>query len=243
MPRAERAAMSALAAPYRPHRPHDPVLYRVVHRHLETFLEHAADTYDAPLPKYVRDEFHRYLRCGDFAQGFIRAHCDACGHDLLVAFSCKSRGVCPSCAGRRMANTAAHLVDRVFPAVPARQWVLSLPFQLRARAAFCAKVLTALVRAFAEALVSRHRDWARGVGIDVCEFGAVTFVQRFGSSLNLNVHFHVVVIDGVFSRNAEGHLLFTAAPPPTRMEMLAVVAHVRRRVGRIAHSSAERSSR
>ncbi len=45
-----------------------------------------------------------------------------------------------------MSNTAAHLVDRVLPAVPVRQWVLSLPFELRALAAFKADVLSALVR-------------------------------------------------------------------------------------------------
>jgi len=47
-----------------------------------------------------------------------------------------------------MANTAAHLVDRVLPAVPVRQWVLSLPFELRALAAFDAKVLRVFVQMF-----------------------------------------------------------------------------------------------
>ena len=49
----------------------------------------------------------------------------------LVPFSCKGRGFCPSCGGRRMAERAAHLVDHVFPPVPVRQWVLSLPHRLR----------------------------------------------------------------------------------------------------------------
>lgn len=46
---------------------------------------------------------------------------------ILVAFSCKRRGICPSCTARRMADTAAYLVDRVLPSAPYRQWVLSLP--------------------------------------------------------------------------------------------------------------------
>lgn len=49
-----------------------------------------------------------------------------------------------------MSNTAAHLVDRVIPSVPVRQWVLSLPFDVRARAAFDARALTELVRGFAD---------------------------------------------------------------------------------------------
>ena len=67
------------------------------------------------------------LECGIFAHGFARARCDACGHDYFVAFSCKGRGVCPSCNTRRMVQTAAHLTDHVFPRLPVRQWVLSVP--------------------------------------------------------------------------------------------------------------------
>jgi hypothetical protein len=73
------------------------VLYGLVREHLAEFLEHASDTYERGLPRYVVGELEAYLRCGVFAHGFIRCHCDACGHDLLVAFSCKGRGACPSC--------------------------------------------------------------------------------------------------------------------------------------------------
>jgi len=79
------------------------------------------------LPRFVVAEFERYLRCGILANGFARVRCVACGDELLVAFSCKSRGICPSCTTRRMQGTAAHLVDRVLPCVPMRHWVFSLP--------------------------------------------------------------------------------------------------------------------
>ncbi len=71
---------------------------------------------DHHTPKpYVRKAFEKYLECGIFAHGFARARCNDCGHDFLVAFSCKGRGVCPSCNTRRMAETAAHLTGHVFP--------------------------------------------------------------------------------------------------------------------------------
>jgi ribosomal protein S27E len=63
--------------------------------------------------------------------GFLRVRCEDCHHERLVAFSCKRRGFCPSCGARRMVESAALLVDEVFPAEPIRQWVLSFPFQLR----------------------------------------------------------------------------------------------------------------
>src|SRR4029453_10092318 len=99
----------------------DTVLYAIVRDHLETFLDHARQNYARGLPRYVEQAFLASLTGGVFAHGFLRLHCDDCRRDLLVAFSCQGRGICPSCAGRRMANTAAHLVDRVLPAVPVRQ--------------------------------------------------------------------------------------------------------------------------
>lgn len=87
------------------------------------------------MPRFVERELRSYLDCGVLVRGFLRVHCDACGKHRLVPYSCKRRNFCPSCGGRRMADTAAHLVDRVFPEVPVRQWVLSLPFHLRYRLA------------------------------------------------------------------------------------------------------------
>jgi hypothetical protein len=83
------------------------------------------------VPAYVEREFRRYLECGIFAHGFARAKCPGCGYDVLVALSCKGRGLCPSCNDRRVAETAAHLVDHVIPPLPVRQWVLSVPKRLR----------------------------------------------------------------------------------------------------------------
>ncbi|MFN2377586.1 MAG: transposase zinc-binding domain-containing protein [Candidatus Binatia bacterium] len=71
-----------------------------------------------------------FLRCGIAADGFVRVHCDSCGHDRVVPFSGKRRGVCVSCAVRRMAETAANLADRVMLDVPVRQWVLSIQVNL-----------------------------------------------------------------------------------------------------------------
>ncbi len=61
----------------------------------------------------------------------LRLRCGDCAHEKLVAFSCKRRGFCPACGGRRMAETAAHLVEHVIPQVPVRQWVVSFPIPFR----------------------------------------------------------------------------------------------------------------
>ena len=115
---------------YERHRPGQTLLYRIVEQHYPAFVEHMARR-GRPLPDYVQAEFQSYLKCGQLEHGFLRARCDTCHPEHLVAFSCKRRGICPSCGARRMAETAALLVDDVLPEQPLRQWVLSVPHALR----------------------------------------------------------------------------------------------------------------
>ncbi|WP_409981726.1 transposase zinc-binding domain-containing protein [Roseateles sp.] len=74
------------------------------------------------MPRFVKDEFDAFLECGILAHGFLRLRCGECGHDKLLACSCKRSGFCPPCGVRRMSQTAAHLVDHVIPHVPVRRW-------------------------------------------------------------------------------------------------------------------------
>jgi hypothetical protein len=88
-------------------------VYQLVQEQLETFLAQVEAETGSSLPEFVKDEFDAFLECGILAHGFLRLRCGDCAHKKLVAFSCKRRGFCPSCGARRMAETAAHLVDRV----------------------------------------------------------------------------------------------------------------------------------
>ena len=107
-----------------------------------------------------------------------------------------------------MADTAAHLVDHVFPRVPVRQWVLSLPFSLRYRLAYNPSLLTAVYGIFARTVFSFLRKMGRDYGIHQTQCGAVSFVQRYGGSLNLNVHIHMACIDGVYAPDVDGRPRF-----------------------------------
>jgi hypothetical protein len=59
---------------------------------------------ERPVPSYVEEELRGYLECGLLCFGFARAICMTCRTGFVVAFSCKGRGVCPSCNGRHMAR-------------------------------------------------------------------------------------------------------------------------------------------
>jgi hypothetical protein len=227
--------MAPAVATYAPRDPSGTVLYHVVAEHLETFLASLADDPEATgLPAYVQREFYDYLRCGILAHGFLRLGCDTCKKELLVPFSCKRRGFCPSCAGRRMAQMAAHLVEQVLPWVPMRQWVVSVPVPLRYWTAsspnLTAKVHTIIRTTIAQYYVNqavqggaeRHKAYP----------GSVTFIQRFGSALQLNVHYHVLFLEGVFlDRTDQGRPpRFLAGAPPTDADVAEVVQKISRRV-------------
>lgn len=118
---------------------------RAVDEHYAAFFA-ARAAQDRLLPRYVREEFEAYLTCGRMEYGFPRLRCASCHAEKLVAFSCKRRGFCPSCGARRMADSAALLVEEVLPCKPMRQWVLSLPFALRFLLATNPQVLTQVLR-------------------------------------------------------------------------------------------------
>lgn len=197
---------------YRRHEPEHTALYGIVERHLPALVAQLEDQ-GASLPSFVHREFDAYLRCGRLEHGFIRVKCDGCRHEHLVAFSCKRRGFCPSCGARRMADTAAHLVDNVIPAAPVRQWVLSFPWPLRllfaSRPATLSSCLAIVVRAIETHLI-RRAGLARSSG---ARTGAITLIQRFGSALNLNVHLHILVLDGVYTSTNDAACFHPVRPP------------------------------
>lgn len=208
---------------YERHRPEQTTLYRLVQQHAATFFAQAEDAAGADLPQFVKDEFEAFLECGILAHGFLRLHCGDCGHDKLVAFSCKRRGFCPSCGAWRMAQTAAHLVGHVIPHVPVRQWVLSLPIPLRLLLAAQPKLVTPVLQGV-HRVITRHLLGQAGLKPDEADSGAVTLTQRFGSAANLNIHLHCLVLDGVYRRSAGGTPEFVEACAPTN-EALQSVLH------------------
>ena len=211
------------------------MLHRVLSAHLATFLARVeTDEMRAGLPRRMLRELNGFLRCGVLAYGFARVRCARCGADALVAFSCKGRGFCPSCGARRMAEAAAHLVERVLPEAPVRQWVLTVPWRLRFLLAADPALCAAVRRSFLRAVFASYRQRAEREGIAAGRTGAVTVVQRFGSALNLNVHFHALVIDGVYTAAgplARPELHVTGELEPEEVERL--LATVRERVLRL----------
>ncbi|TMB35759.1 MAG: transposase, partial [Deltaproteobacteria bacterium] len=236
---AARAQPRANGSAYRRREPEGTVLHATVRSHFKTFLAQVEERGDgAGLPRFVVSEFERYLACGILANGFARVRCASCGDEMLVAFSCKGRGFCPSCTTRRMQGTATHLLDRVLPRAPMRQWVLSLPRWARFLLAHDPKLITRTLDLALRTIFKFQRRRGRRADAKAPRTGAVTFVQRFGGALNLNVHFHCLVPDGVFVEEQPG-IRFVPLPGPSEDEVRDVLRRIARRVRKLLRPRAE----
>ena len=222
---------------YRPRRPHETILYQTILEHLETWMARCreADPDDDPIPGYVEEAFRRYLTCGIPAHGFARARCASCGLDFMVAFSCRGRGLCPACSARYMVETAAHLVDDVLPRVPYRQWVVTFPKRVR-YFLHEPRHASAALRLVHRAMEATIRRASPGAPRDA-RVGVVSFIQRFGSSLNPHLHLHDVATDGVFAwageESVDGdarEVEFFEATGLTDRDVEALTETIRRRV-------------
>src|SRR5262245_5622348 len=212
---------------YRPRDAEHAVLHQVIAEHLEAFLRAVAEAGDgAGLPQFVEREFREFLTCGVFEHGMARFQCEGCAREHLVPFSCKGRAWCPSCGGRRMTERAAHLVDAVVPRVPVRQWVLTVPYRLRYQMAWNHGLSRAVLRAYTRALFDVYAHAARACGVPGGRTGSITVLQRAGGALNANLHFHTLVLDGVFAEDPGGTLAFHPAPGPSDAEVAAALATI-----------------
>jgi hypothetical protein len=189
---------------------------------------------DDAWPGHVQDELYAAVACGDPEEGFLWVSCDDCGVHRLVAVSCKGRGFwsCATparCGGRRMAQGAANLVDDLLPRVPVRQWVLSMPMQVRLALIFRPD----LVRSALGVVVLRLRAYyEKKTG---GQTGLVTAIQRFGSRLYLNLHFHILALDGGYHLDDQARLQFRASQPPRPAELSRMVQDIGRRLERLVN--------
>ena len=136
-----------------------------------------------------------------------------------------------------MAQTAAHLVECVIPWVPTRQWVVSVPMPL------CywmssSQALTAQMHTIIRTTISQYyvnQAVQRGHERATVHPGSVTFIQRFGSALQLNLHFHGIGLEGVYLDRTNQGLKprFVPGEPPTDTDIAAVLQKISRRVIRM----------
>jgi len=133
-------------------------------------------------------------------RSFARVRCRKYPRELLVAFSCKGRGLCPSCGAKRAAELAAFLVDEVVEDVGHAQWVFTVPKMLRVYFLYHRELLGELSRAAAETAKERLAAAGEREGFRP---GIVAVVQTFGDRANFHPHVHALVTRGGWDASGE----------------------------------------
>lgn len=210
------------------------ILHSTLIRHFSEFVRELSDQ-EKSLPEYVEKEFKAYLDCGILDKGFLLLQCEKCNQVQRVAFSCKRRGFCPSCIGKRMNEGSAFFVENVFPKVPVRQWVLSFPMPVRFWMARNPRLTTSLLSIFMRAVHGYYRKSVLRTlnpknGHLPIQTGSLTVIQRFGSAINLNIHYHALFLDGGYVKDPDGSLRWIEASPKHTEEIQEVLETIQRRM-------------
>ena len=179
---------------YRRREPEGTPLYRIVY-HGRDELPRVWEERFQPTYGVLREEvlatFDEYLNCGLLQHGAARVYCDSCKQSLLVAFSCKKRGLCPSCNAKRAVKFGEHLYDSVLERVPHRHCGFTLPKRLRVFFRYDRRLLDILFKAAASAVEAV-------LGSDTQSPAVVLTVQTAGEALNFNPHLQGLLADGTF---------------------------------------------
>jgi hypothetical protein len=174
---------------YRPRNPRASPLYQCLRRHGDEL--DAAGLSHRPVETQVLE---RFIACGDLHHGFARVYCDQCGHDYLLAYSCKTRYFCPSCHQKRMLAYGEWLQQNLLAPVPHRQYVFALPklirpfFRYRRRhpGELC-RWVAGLLRTGFKAMDPRGQP------------AFILYVQTFGNLVTFNPHIHALSLANFIS--------------------------------------------
>jgi len=199
---------------YRPLRPERTAFYQIFEHRFDRYVgvyEERFEHHYGPLRPAVPRAVEEFLACGRLLGGFARLRCPSCRREHLLAFSCRTRNLCPSCQAKRGALLAEKLTEEILLPVAHRHWVLTIPCVLRGLFERERRLLGLLSRSAYGAI---RRGFAAETDDPQALPGVVASVQTFGSFANFHPHIHALVSGGTWRR--EGG--FSPVPfPDTRL--------------------------
>ncbi|MDI6791831.1 MAG: transposase [bacterium] len=193
---------------YRQRHPEASKFYQIIEKNFEEFIRIYPERFESRYGYYrpvVTEVIYKYLDCGDLSRGFARIRCGDCGHEFLLAHSCKCRYFCPSCHQKRIIQLGEHLGEEVLEEVPHRQIVFCIPKMLRIYFRNDRKLLGKLSQCAYRTLLKLYQ--AALDRKDVVP-GVVISIQTFGDLMNIHPHLHAMVSDGCF----DSEMAFYALP-------------------------------
>jgi len=230
---------SGCPAAYRARSPRATPLYRLFDAHFDEVRGQWEERFERRYGYWrglVDEQVLRYLDCGLFENGFARIRCPECTEEHLLAFSCKTRELCPSCAAKRSAATAALLTDEVFEEVGHAQWVFVIPKMLRPYFLHHRELLGGLSRAAWETVLELM---CVATGDEDIRPGMVAVVQTAGDLGNWHPHVHALVSRGVWTRDAQWLPVAFVDERPAELLFRHKVIRLLQRVGLLSHERTE----
>ncbi|MGY8659295.1 MAG: IS91 family transposase, partial [Verrucomicrobiales bacterium] len=196
-----------MSSVYQPRHPRASPLWQIIHHGWDDFLARYEKHHRkslGPLPSSAVATVQSFLRCGDLASGFTRLQCTDCGHERLLAFTCKGRHFCPSCHQRRVRSTSDWIATAVCHEVPHRQFVFTIPRVLRGIFRKRRRLLTLLFHTATNTLQDAFRT---RLNLPQGRIGAIAAVHTFGDYLIFHPHLHLLAADGLFTSDGRFHCM------------------------------------
>ena len=186
---------------YHPRDPTESPLWNLLNNHYESFEKNYEEKFKKKYGYFrpvIKDVVEEYLRCGDLKEGFARVRCSDCGHEYLLAFSCKGRWFCPACHMKKVIQFGDFLNDNILYPIPHRQYVFTMPIRLRLYFKHDRQLLSKLCRCAYESLLEFFRITT---GMDDGVPGMVMTIHTFGDYPDkYHPHIHALVSNGLFTK-------------------------------------------
>ena len=173
---------------YIPHR--EGIIQTIVRNSLNQYQAYASPS------QTILDRLEHFTSCADWTKGVARILCQDCGYSYFRPFSCKVFHLCPSCDQKRTLLYAEYLAEDLLLDLPHRQFVFTIPKILRPYFKSDKRLFGEVARLIFS-LLSEFFSLAAGQEL-LC--ACVVSYQSFGEFARFHPHWHVLVLEGGFTK-------------------------------------------
>lgn len=149
------------------------------------------------------ESIEKFIGCHNFDNGFLFYECPNCNDFFMMGFSCHSR-MCPSC-GKKYKDQRTIKVSEKCLEVPHRQFVFTIPYQLRDYFRLYRKpLLNALFKSVDEAFNAvMKRNAPIAYKKEKRRIGHIDFLHTFGRDMKWHPHIHVLIAERYWNNKGE----------------------------------------
>ena len=193
------------AGVYKKRKPENSDFYKIVFHYYEEYEKVYPERFEKEygyLRKRVIEVIYKFLDCGILEHGMARVYCKKCGHDYFIAFSCKTRFLCPSCTQKRKLVWTDWVNNKVLRNTDHRHWIFTIPRVLRKLFYKDRSLLAQLANCAKETLFEMFKAVYPDNGYKP---GIILSIQTAGDLMTWHPHIHCLVSDGSFDKQENFH--------------------------------------